>query len=129
METKDYISSVLQQVKESSPGQLEFYQAAEEVLETLEPLLEREPKYIEHGILERMVIPERSMIFRVCWVDDAGQTQTNVGYRIQFNSAIGPYKGGLRFHPSVNLGIVKFLGFEQIFKNSLYSRTHLQAYL
>ncbi|HIP62392.1 MAG TPA: NADP-specific glutamate dehydrogenase, partial [Sulfurovum sp.] len=89
------------------------------VLETLEPLLETEPKYMEHGILERIVIPERSMIFRVCWVDDAGQTQTNVGYRVQFNSAIGPYKGGLRFHPSVNLGIVKFLGFEQIFKNSL----------
>jgi len=119
METKDYISSVLQQVKEISPGQLEFYQAAEEVLETLEPLLETEPKYMEHGILERIVIPERSMIFRVCWVDDAGQTQTNVGYRVQFNSAIGPYKGGLRFHPSVNLGIIKFLGFEQIFKNSL----------
>ncbi len=119
MSASDYIERVLEQVKASSPGQDEFYQAAEEVLHSLAPLLDKEPKYEENGILERIVIPERSMIFRVSWVDDAGKVQTNFGYRVQFNSAIGPYKGGLRFHPSVNLGIVKFLGFEQIFKNSL----------
>jgi glutamate dehydrogenase (NADP+) len=119
MSATSYIERVLAEVKESSPGQDEFYQAAEEVLHSLAPVLEKEPKYEENGILERMVIPERSMIFRVCWVDDAGKVQTNFGYRVQFNSAIGPYKGGLRFHPSVNLGIVKFLGFEQILKNSL----------
>jgi glutamate dehydrogenase (NADP+) len=119
MSATSYIERVLTEVKESSPGQDEFYQAAEEVLHSLAPVLEKEPKYEENGILERMVIPERSMIFRVCWVDDAGKVQTNFGYRVQFNSAIGPYKGGLRFHPSVNLGIVKFLGFEQILKNSL----------
>jgi len=119
MSAASYIERVLVEVKESSPGQDEFYQAAEEVLHSLAPVLEKEPKYEENGILERIVIPERSMIFRVSWVDDAGKVQTNSGYRVQFNSAIGPYKGGLRFHPSVNLGIVKFLGFEQIFKNSL----------
>ncbi len=119
METKEYIEHILERVHECSPGQVEFYQAVEEVLSTLEPILDREPKYFEYNILERIVVPERSMIFRVCWVDDAGKIQTNFGYRVQFNSAIGPYKGGLRFHPTVNLGIVKFLGFEQIFKNSL----------
>ncbi|NKQ40268.1 MAG: NADP-specific glutamate dehydrogenase [Sulfurovum sp.] len=119
METKEYIEYVLERVEEYSPGETEFYQAVEEVLLSLEPILEREPKYMRQNILERIVVPERSMIFRVCWVDDAGIVQTNFGYRVQFNSAIGPYKGGLRFHPSVNLGIVKFLGFEQIFKNSL----------
>lgn len=119
MEAAAYVKSVLEDVRESSPGQTEFYQAAEEVLTSLIPLLEKEPKYMKHGILERISMPERSMIFRVCWIDDNGKTQTNFGYRVQFNSAIGPYKGGLRFHPSVNLGIVKFLGFEQIFKNSL----------
>jgi len=115
----NYVERVLAGIKESSPGQDEFYQAAEEVLHSLVPLLEKEPKYEENGILERIVIPERSMIFRVSWVDDAGKVQTNFGYRVQFNSAIGPYKGGLRYHPSVTLGIIKFLGFEQIFKNSL----------
>jgi len=119
MKTDEYIKSILDSIKESSPGQDEFYQAAEEVLGTIAPLLEKEPKYMENGILERIVVPERSMIFRVCWLDDEGKTRTNLGYRVQFNSAIGPYKGGLRFHPSVNLGIIKFLGFEQIFKNSL----------
>ena len=115
----NYVERVLAGIKESSPGQDEFYQAAEEVLYSLVPLLENEPKYEENGILERIVIPERSMIFRVSWVDDEGKVQTNFGYRVQFNSAIGPYKGGLRYHPSVTLGIIKFLGFEQIFKNSL----------
>jgi len=119
MSAIEYVEKVLADVKACSPGQDEFYQAAEEVLHSLVPLLEKEPKYEENGILERIVIPERSMIFRVSWVDDAGRVQTNFGYRIQFNSAIGPYKGGLRYHPSVNLGIIKFLGFEQIFKNSL----------
>ena len=119
METKEYVENILERIQECSPGQVEFYQAVEEVLTTLIPLLEREPKYMKNSILERIVIPERSMLFRVCWIDDAGVTRTNLGYRVQFNSAIGPYKGGLRFHPSVNLGIIKFLGFEQIFKNSL----------
>ncbi len=119
MDAKKYVEHVLDRLKEFSPGQDEFYQAAEEVLHSLVPLLEKEPKYQEHGILKRIVIPERSMVFRVSWVDDDGQVQANFGYRVQFNSAIGPYKGGLRFHPSVNLGIIKFLGFEQIFKNSL----------
>jgi len=118
-EAEQYVHDILNRIKESSPGQTEFYQTAEEVLETLIPLLEQESKYMQNGILERLVVPERSMLFRVCWIDDAGKTQTNLGYRVQFNSAIGPYKGGLRFHPSVNLGIIKFLGFEQIFKNSL----------
>jgi len=119
MTAKEYIDSILKDIQEYSPGQNEFYQAAEEVLGTITPLLEKESKYMDNGILERLVTPERSMLFRVCWVDDSGKTRTNMGYRVQFNSAIGPYKGGLRFHPSVNLGIVKFLGFEQIFKNSL----------
>ncbi|NOR55136.1 MAG: NADP-specific glutamate dehydrogenase [Sulfurovum sp.] len=113
------IDDVLAYIKEASPGQDEFYQAAHEVLYSLIPLLEQDSRYMEFNILERIVVPERSVIFRVNWIDDQGKIQTNVGYRIQFNSTIGPYKGGLRFHPSVNLGIVKFLGFEQIFKNSL----------
>lgn len=113
------IKEILDCIKECSPGQDEFYQASEEVLESLLPLLQEDARYLEHNILERIMVPERSVIFRVNWVDDAGKVQTNVGYRVQFNSAIGPYKGGLRFHPSVNLGIVKFLGFEQIFKNAL----------
>jgi len=109
------IKEVLEYIKECSPGQDEFYQASEEVLHSLQ----KDTRYLEHNILERIMVPERSIIFRVNWVDDAGKVQTNIGYRVQFNSAIGPYKGGLRFHPSVNLGIVKFLGFEQIFKNAL----------
>ena len=119
MSVHKYTDKVMKSTMESTPGQTEFYQAVEEVLMTLEPILKAEPKYDQQNILERIVIPERQIIFRVVWMDDAGKIQTNIGYRVQFNSAIGPYKGGLRFHPSVNLGIVKFLGFEQIFKNSL----------
>jgi len=119
MQAKESIESVLHDIQICSPGQVEFYQAAEEVLHSLQPLLDEEPKYIEHNILRRIVIPERTIIFRVVWIDDAGKPQTNLGYRVQFSSTLGPYKGGLRFHPSVNLGIVKFLGFEQIFKNAL----------
>ena len=119
MPIKENIEKVLKSTIQSTPGQTEFYQAVEEVLNSLEPLLQAEPKYEHYNILERIVIPERQIIFRVVWMDDQGKIQTNIGYRVQFNSAIGPYKGGLRFHPSVNLGIIKFLGFEQIFKNSL----------
>ena len=119
MPANQKVKEVLEYIKECSPGQDEFYQASEEVLHSLLPLLKEDNRYLEHNVLERIMVPERSIIFRVNWVDDAGKVQTNVGYRVQFNSAIGPYKGGLRFHPSVNLGIVKFLGFEQIFKNAL----------
>ncbi len=119
MSVKNYIEKVLNSTVLSTPGQTEFYQAVEEVLMSLQPLLQAEPKYDNYNILERIVIPERQIIFRVVWIDDQGKIQTNIGYRVQFNSAIGPFKGGLRFHPSVNLGIIKFLGFEQIFKNSL----------
>lgn len=119
MSVKKYIERILQSTMQSTPGQTEFYQAVEEVLSSLEPLLQAEPKYDHYNILERIVIPERQILFRVVWIDDQGKIQTNIGYRVQFNSAIGPYKGGLRFHPSVNLGIIKFLGFEQVFKNSL----------
>jgi len=117
--SKKIVEDVLAYIKQSSPGQDEFYQASEEVLYALLPLLEEDPKYLEYNILQRIVVPERSIMFRVNWLDDYGKIQTNVGYRVQFNAAIGPYKGGLRFHPTVNLGIVKFLGFEQIFKNAL----------
>ncbi|WP_415408319.1 NADP-specific glutamate dehydrogenase [Sulfurovum sp. CS9] len=117
MET--HIKKVLNNIEECSPGQEEFYQAVHEVLYSLVPLLEEDEKYDIHNILERITVPERTIIFRVNWIDDNGKIQTNLGYRVQFNSAIGPYKGGLRFHPSVNLGIIKFLGFEQIFKNAL----------
>jgi len=119
MPSRKNIEEILKFVKECSPGQDEFYQAVEEVLRTLKPLLDTDRKYLEFNILERIVVPERSIIFRVNWVDDAGKIKTNFGYRVQFNSAIGPYKGGLRFHETVNLGIMKFLGFEQIFKNAL----------
>ncbi|HOP75730.1 MAG TPA: NADP-specific glutamate dehydrogenase [Bacillota bacterium] len=112
-------SQVLEQVMKRNPNEPEFHQAVKEVLESLEPVLERHPEYAKAGILERIVEPERVIMFRVPWVDDSGKVQVNRGFRVQFNSAIGPYKGGLRFHPSVNLGIIKFLGFEQIFKNSL----------
>ncbi|HEY9189902.1 MAG TPA: NADP-specific glutamate dehydrogenase [Sulfurovum sp.] len=113
------IDDILKYIKTSSPGQNEFYQATHDVLLSLAPLLEEDSRYIEHNILESIVVPERTIIFRVNWINDAGERQTNVGYRVQFNSAIGPYKGGLRFHPTVNLGIIKFLGFEQTFKNAL----------
>lgn len=114
-----YVESVLARVKEQNPNESEFHQAVTEVLNSLKPAIEANPKYEAAGLLERLVEPERIIMFRVPWVDDAGKTQVNKGYRVQFNSAIGPYKGGLRFHPSVNLSIIKFLGFEQIFKNSL----------
>ena len=114
-----YIQKIIDDLKKTSPAQPEFYQAATEVLQTLRPLLDKDPKYLKNKILERLVEPERQVFFRVAWVDDKGEVQVNKGYRIQFNSAIGPYKGGLRFHPSVNAGIIKFLGFEQTFKNAL----------
>ncbi|PMR75386.1 NADP-specific glutamate dehydrogenase [Billgrantia endophytica] len=114
-----YVHDTLEGLRKSSPAQSEFYQAAEEVLECLRPLLDTVPRYHQHSIIERIVEPERQIMFRVSWTDDAGRVQVNKGYRIQFNSALGPYKGGLRFHPSVNASIVKFLGFEQIFKNAL----------
>ena len=114
-----YVSDVLEKVIEKNPAQPEFVQAVKEVLESLEPVIEANPQYQKESILERITEPERQHMFRVPWVDDNGKVQVNRGFRIQFNSAIGPYKGGLRLHPSVNLGIIKFLGFEQIFKNSL----------
>jgi glutamate dehydrogenase (NADP+) len=114
-----YIAEVLDQVARRNAGELEFLQAVREVLESLGPVIDRHKKYRDARILERVVEPERQIIFRVPWLDDAGRVQVNRGFRVQFNSAIGPYKGGLRFHPSVNLGILKFLGFEQVFKNSL----------
>ncbi|HHV64682.1 MAG TPA: NADP-specific glutamate dehydrogenase [Peptococcaceae bacterium] len=114
-----YIERVYEQTLKRNPAEPEFHQAVKEVLESLEPVITQRPQYEKAGILERLVEPERQIIFRVPWVDDQGNVQVNRGFRVQFNSAIGPYKGGLRFHPSVNLGIIKFLGFEQIFKNSL----------
>ncbi|ABR55448.1 Glutamate dehydrogenase (NADP(+)) [Methanococcus vannielii SB] len=114
-----YIQEILETVKRKNPGELEFHQAVQEVLESLEPVIEKHPEYKKAKILERIVEPERAITFRVAWMDDKGEVQVNRGYRVQFNSAIGPYKGGLRFHPSVNFGVLKFLAFEQIFKNSL----------
>ena len=115
----EYIERVLENLKAKNPNQPEFIQAVEEVLESLEPVIAAHPEYEDMAILERLTEPERTMMFKVPWMDDNGKVQVNRGYRVQFSSAIGPYKGGLRFHPSVNLGIIKFLGFEQIFKNSL----------
>ncbi|WP_404400107.1 NADP-specific glutamate dehydrogenase [Idiomarina seosinensis] len=114
-----FIKDTIEQLKFSSPAQSEFYQAVEDVLESIEPIIEERPKYREQAIIQRLVEPERQIMFRVPWVDDNGQVQVNKGYRVEFNSALGPYKGGLRFHPSVNAGIIKFLGFEQVFKNAL----------
>ena len=114
-----YVDNVIEQVKAKNAEQPEFIQAVTEVLQSLEPVIEAHPEYEQAALLERIVEPERVIIFRVPWVDDNGKVQVNRGFRVQFNSAIGPYKGGLRLHPSVNLGIIKFLGFEQIFKNSL----------
>ena len=114
-----YVDDVLADVKEKNADQPEFIQAVTEVLESLRTVVEADPRYEQNAILERMVEPERVIMFRVPWVDDAGKIHVNRGYRVQFNSAIGPYKGGLRFHPSVNLSIIKFLGFEQVLKNSL----------
>jgi glutamate dehydrogenase (NADP+) len=119
MEMNQYLNSVLATVKAKNRGEEEFHQAVEEVLETLGPVLEKHPEYIEAKIVERLVEPERMIVFRVPWLDDAGEVQVNRGFRVEFNSSIGPYKGGLRFHPSVNQGILKFLGFEQVLKNSL----------
>ncbi|HBM99626.1 MAG TPA: NADP-specific glutamate dehydrogenase [Ruminococcus sp.] len=114
-----YSQKVLNDLKIKNPDQPEFIQAAEEVLESLAPVVDNDPKYQKAGLLERLVEPERQIMFRIPWVDDNGNVHVNRGYRVQFNSAIGPFKGGLRLHPSVNLSIIKFLGFEQIFKNSL----------
>ena len=114
-----YMASVVEQVKKRNAGEPEFIQTVEEVFHSIEKVVEAHPEYEKAGLLERMVEPERAISFRVTWVDDAGKVNVNRGFRVQFNSAIGPYKGGLRFHPSVYIGIIKFLGFEQIFKNSL----------
>ena len=119
MSAHQYINEVFEKVVKRNQNEPEFHQAVKEVLESLAPVLEKHPEYIEAGIVERIVEPERQIIFRVPWVDDKGKVQVNRGFRVQFNSAIGPYKGGIRFHPSVYVGIIKFLGFEQIFKNSL----------
>jgi len=118
----NYVDEILQRVAQQNPDQPEFLQTVEEVLDSLRPVIERnEEAYRRNAILERMVIPDRAIQFRVSWIDDQGQAQVNTGYRVQFNGAIGPYKGGLRFHTSVNMSIMKFLGFEQTFKNSLTS--------
>lgn len=116
---RKYVDQVYETVQQRNPGESEFHQAVKEILDSLVPVFAKHSKYQEHGILERIVEPERMITFRVPWVDDQGKVQVNRGFRVQFNSAIGPYKGGLRFHPSVNASIIKFLGFEQIFKNSL----------
>ena len=113
------LTNIMQKVIERNPNELEFHQAVKEVLESLEPVAERYPQWFKAGLFDRIVEPERQIAFRVTWVDDNGDVQVNRGYRIQFNSAIGPYKGGLRLHPSVNFSILKFLGFEQVLKNSL----------
>ena len=115
----NYVERVIELCKQNNPGEVEFHQCVEEVLESLAPVCDKHPEYEEAALLERLVEPERGVTFRVVWVDDAGKVQVNKGYRYQFNSAIGPYKGGLRFAPNVYPGIIKFLGFEQIFKNSL----------
>ncbi len=114
-----YLAGVMEKVIKRNPGEPEFHQAVSEVLESLEPVVEKYPEFIEKGVIDSIVEPERIIKFRVPWVDDNGKVQVNRGFRVQFNSAIGPYKGGLRFHPSVYEGIIKFLGFEQVFKNSL----------
>lgn len=119
MNGKEYVSSVLEKVKKTNAAEKEFLDAVTEVLNSLVPVFDKHPEFTKVALLDRIVEPERQIMFRVPWVDDNGDVQVNRGFRVQFNSAIGPYKGGLRFHPSVNLSIVKFLGFEQIFKNSL----------
>ena len=117
--TNAYLTGVLETVKKRNAGEPEFIQAVTEVLECLQPVVEKRPDLVEAGVIDRLVEPERQIIFRVPWVDDNGKVQVNRGFRVQYNSAIGPYKGGLRLHPSVYIGIIKFLGFEQVFKNSL----------
>ncbi|MED3561072.1 NADP-specific glutamate dehydrogenase [Bacillus xiapuensis] len=116
---KEYVKEVFETVKNRNPYESEFHQAVKEITDSLIPVFAKHPKYMQHGILERLVEPDRTISFRVPWVDDDGKVQVNRGFRVQFNNAIGPYKGGLRFHPSVNASIIKFLGFEQILKNSL----------
>jgi len=115
----DYVERVFEAVKKRNPGEAEFHQAVSEVLNSLRPVIAKHPEYEKAGLIERLVEPERQIIFRIPWQDDQGQVHVNRGFRVQFNSALGPYKGGIRFHPSVYLGIIKFLGFEQVFKNSL----------
>ena len=119
MEHTSAIQDVIDMIQEKDAGQPEFHQAVKEVMSTLEPTVDKHPEFVKAKIYERIAVPDRVIMFRVPWVDDRGEIQVNRGFRVQFNNAIGPYKGGLRFHPSVNLGIIKFLGFEQIFKNSL----------
>lgn len=114
-----YVEEIIEKVKKENPGEAEFHNTVKEVLTSIAPVLDKNPKYQEAALLERLVEPERTIMFRVPWTDDKGKVHVNKGYRVQFNSAIGPYKGGLRLHPSVNLSIIKFLGFEQVFKNSL----------
>ncbi len=114
-----YLDGIMERVIKINPGEAEFHQAVKEVLESLEPVAEKNPQWVKDGIFDKIVEPERMVTFRVSWVDDSGKVHVNRGFRVQFNSAIGPYKGGLRLHPSVNAGIIKFLGFEQTFKNSL----------
>ncbi|MEW2447303.1 NADP-specific glutamate dehydrogenase [Streptomyces parvulus] len=118
-DTTTTLARLLTEIEQRNPAQPEFHQAAREVLETLAPVLAARPEYAEPGLVERLVEPERQIVFRVPWQDDKGRVHVNRGFRVEFNSALGPYKGGLRFHPSVNLGVIKFLGFEQIFKNAL----------
>ena len=118
MLTNEYLKRVYDGLAKRNANEPEFLQAVREVLESIQPVVEKHPEYEKAGLIERLVEPERIISFRVPWVDDQGKVQVNRGYRVQFNSAIGPYKGGLRFHPSVNQGILKFLGFEQTFKNS-----------
>ena len=113
------LNVLFQKITQRDPNQPEFHQAVEEVFNSLQPFLAKNPKYTQHGLLERIVEPERVITFRVTWVDDKGQVQVNRGFRVQMSSAIGPYKGGLRFHPTVNLSVLKFLAFEQVFKNAL----------
>ena len=115
----EYLQSVQDRLTQQNPYEKEFLQATEEVLESLVPVVEQRPEFIRNGVIDRIVEPERTLMFRVSWVDNQGKVQVNRGYRVQFSTAIGPSKGGLRFHPSVNLSIIKFLGFEQIFKNAL----------
>ena len=115
----EYVAEILELANAKNPGETEFLQTVQEIVESLAPVLEKEPKYRQAKILERMIEPERIITFRVPWVDDKGEVQVNRGFRIEMNGALGPYKGGLRFHPSVNLSILKFLAFEQVLKNSL----------
>jgi glutamate dehydrogenase (NADP+) len=119
MAANSVIQAVYEQVQRRNPGEPEFLQAVKEVLDSLGPVLEKHPEYVEARVLDRIVEPERQIMFRVPWQDDKGNTHVNRGFRFEFNSALGPYKGGLRFHPTVNASILKFLGFEQVFKNSL----------